>query len=116
MKLITPIVLAISLFSSSALAQDVYCSELIEYAESELGYGSTVSTYTSEWIQKVKFYSYQGSYVAIAYIKESEYSWRYNKYIFCGISTYNKSMFSSSYSSWGEGFHKYIMPHKCNCR
>lgn len=99
--------------------QSVTCSELVNYVESELGYPSTTYTYESSWLQKVEFYYYPDAmdYIAIAYIKENQYSFSYNKYIFCGISSWNKSNFSSKIinNSYGESFHEYIMPYKCNC-
>ena len=103
--------------SLSCAAQSVSCGELLEYVESELGYGTTVNAFGSEWIQKVKFYPFEGRYIAVAYIKENEYSWRYRKYIFCGITSYHKSSFTyrTGYNSWGQAFHDYIMPYKCNC-
>lgn len=61
-------------FISDSHGQSVSCSELIEFAETELGYGSTVNTFNSDWIQKVSFYSHENTYVAIASIKESEYN------------------------------------------
>ena len=45
------------------------------------------------------------------------YDFRGKPYIFCGISSYTWTKFTSdgTYNSWGKAFHKYIMDNKCNC-
>lgn len=98
-------------------AQEVSCGELYNYVIDNYRYPSTVNCFGSELLVKVQRYDVDGTGFVVAYIKQTEYDFRGKPYIFCGISSYNWSMFRSGGfgGSWGESFHKYIMDYKCNC-
>ena len=103
-------------------SSDVSCSELYEFIE-ENGYrrGSlTDYTMNSSWLKKVTAYSYDYKIYVVAEIKENQYSYRTETYIFCGIPDSNWSKFRNGgyyeSDSYGERFHKYIFDYKCNCR
>ena len=115
------ILILLLLFSITSNAQKVSCSELVDFLKKEGSYYSTVSSYTlnSSWLYEVTAYKYNGKIYILAKIKENEYSYQTNTYIFCGIPTYNWNQFQyASYgdnSTYGERFHKYIFDYQCNC-
>ena len=114
-KLILTILIAISCSFSNA--QDISCADLFDYVTSQSRYPSTVNCFNSEWLVKVQRYELEGTGFVVAYIKQNDYDYRGKPYIFCGISSYNWSMFRSSgmTGSWGEAFHQYIRDYTCNC-
>jgi hypothetical protein len=116
--------LLIILFSITLLntySQQVKCDDLLDFIE-ENGYKkATLQSYilSSSWLYKVTAYSYENKVYVVAEIKENEYSFKTNIYIFCGIPSMNWQNFQfGSYgdqTSYGERFHKYIINYQCNC-
>jgi hypothetical protein len=108
-------------FSINITAQSVSCDELVDFIETKGMYSNSVSSYTldSSWLTKVTLYSYNMNYFVVANIKTNEYSYTSKPYIFCGIPYSNWQRFQTgSYGdtdSYGERFHKYIFPYKCDC-
>ncbi len=99
----------------------VSCQDLYNYIL-ENGYKkATIESYVmqSSWLYKVTAYEYDYKTYVVAEIKENEYSYRTNSYIFCSIPNLNWRCFQiGSYgdsNSYGERFHKYIFNYKCNC-
>lgn len=116
--------LLLSSFLISSLisfSQDVACSDLVDFVETNGYYNSSVNSYTmdSSWLFKVTLYTYDFNNYIIAEIKESEYSYSRKKYVFCGIPDLNWRNFRyGSYGdsdSYGERFWKYIKNYGCNC-
>jgi hypothetical protein len=105
------------IFSLSTFSQEVSCNALMDYVEKNDSYPQTVNCFNSSLLVKVKRYEVGGATVVVAYIKKNEYDFRGKPYIFCGISSYTWTKFTSdgTYNSWGKAFHKYIMDNKCNC-
>lgn len=108
-------------YQTSNYSQKISCQSLYDFII-ENGYKkSSVSNYIMEssWLHKVTAYEYDYKLYVIAEIKESEYSYKTNLYIFCGIPNMNWYNFQyGSYgdsNSYGERFHKYIFDYKCNC-
>lgn len=106
--------LFIALTSLSAKSQS--CEELIEYVKSE-SYGSSYSSYTSDAISKVTFYSlqidYSTKYFAIVCFK-SEYSYGCSEYIY-QVASNTKMYYSLNYlDSAGSAFWEYIQPYHKN--
>lgn len=97
-------------------AQTISCNQLYQ-AVAKSNYPETVNCYNSSMLVKVEYYTYNGTGVVVAYIKDNKYDYKGSPYIFCGISIYSWMNFKTSgYSnSWGEAFHDYIMDYKCNC-
>ncbi|WP_417860362.1 hypothetical protein [Winogradskyella sediminis] len=89
------------------------CEEIMEYVK-EQSTGTTYTSYTSEAISKVTFYTitvdYKTLYFAIVCFKQ-KYSYGCSEYIYqVGSST--KLNYSMNYlSSAGKAFHKYINPY-----
>ena len=89
------------------------CEELMEYVK-EQSTGTTYTSYTSEAISKVTFYTitveYKTLYFAIVCFKQ-KYSYGCNEYIYqVGSST--KFNYSINYlNSAGKAFWKYIQPY-----
>jgi hypothetical protein len=109
------------LFSFNSFSQDVSCDDLLAFIKSEGYYKASLSRYTlnSSWLHKVTAYSYDYKTYVVAEIKNNEYSYQTNTYIFCGIPSQNWSNFRyggyGGSQSYGERFHKYIINYQCNC-
>ncbi|WP_430399933.1 hypothetical protein [Flavobacterium sp.] len=118
-KIVFFILFGLASFTSNA--QDMSCTELMEFIEDEGSYYSNVSNFTmnSSWLYKVTCYSYDYKYYVIAEIKENEYSYSTKKYVFCNIPYSNWRDFKNgdifNKSTHGERFHKYIKDYLCNC-
>jgi hypothetical protein len=107
--------------SSLSYSQEVKCNDLLDYIV-EKGYKkTTLQSYilNSSWLYKVTAYSYDYKIYVVAEIKENEYSYKTNTYIFCGIPSMNWQNFQyggyGDPTSYGERFHKYILDYQCNC-
>ena len=105
------------MLSLTSFSQEVRCNDLLDYVKSEDSYPQTVSCFNSSMLVKVERYEADGVGVVVAYIKENDYDFSGKPNIFCGISSYAWTNFTSDgvYDSWGKAFHKYIMDNKCNC-
>jgi hypothetical protein len=107
--------------SNEFRAQDVSCTELMDFVKSN-GYkkGSLNSlSLNSSWLHEVTAFTYESKIFVVARIKANEYSLSTDSYIFCGIPNRNwenfKSWNISGDDNYSEKFHEYIMPYKCNC-
>jgi hypothetical protein len=103
---------------SHVFSQEISCEELTEYIETNGWKKGTLYNHAlqSSWLYEVTAYSYDMKLFVIAEIKKSEYSYSTNTYIFCGVPQYNWSQFQfQSFKTYGEKFHDYIFPYKCNC-
>ena len=101
--------LVIALLGSyQATAQTPTCSELYSYVKKEGGYPSTQSCYGSSFLVKAERYVVNGTGVAIIWMKANEYDFSGTPYMYCGISSYTWSSFTSAgmTGSWGKAFHK----------
>lgn len=109
-------------WSLSAKSQEVSCSELLEYVQSNGRSKATVSSlslYDSSWLNEVKAYSIEGNIAVVAKITRNEYDLYGKEYIFCGVPSENWDAFyygTYDYNlTYGERFHKYIMNYGCKC-
>ncbi len=117
------LVLGIFLFASMPVfSQNISCTELLDYVESEgrsKGSVSSMSLYDSSWLQEVKAYTIEGNLAVVAKIKKNAYDMYGKKYVFCGIPSSNwDAFYYGTYDyglSYGERFHKYIMDYVCEC-
>lgn len=106
---------------NSLTNQQVSCEDLFEFIINKGYKKGAVSSYTmnSSWLNEVTAYSYENKIFVVAKIKENEYSYNTNSYIFCGIPSMNWTNFVyggyGDDDSYGKRFHKYIMDYKCNC-
>ena len=104
-----------------AKSQKISCNELYKFIIENGRKTSTVSNLVlnSEWLHKVTAYSYDYKIYVIAEIKENEFSYKTNSYIFCNVPSLNWSNFQNgsftNSSTYGERFHKYIKEYSCNC-
>lgn len=114
------LILALLCFNLN-FSQEVSCNDLLKFIQDNGYYKTSISSYTlnSSWLYKVTAYNYDYKIYVIAEIKENEYSYSTNTYIFCGIPLQNWSNFQyggyGDSNSYGERFHKYIFDYKCNC-
>lgn len=122
MKLFFAVNLAFLLSFSPCLAQEVSCTDLMEYVISEgyrKGTVSNIQLLNSSWLTEVKAYDINGSIAVIAEIKQDEWGFNTKKYIFCGISSTTWDAFYYGLydynTTYGERFHKYIIDYLCNC-
>src|SRR5680860_615486 len=99
-----------------AFSQNVSCTQLLDYVESNgrsNGSVSSLSLYDSSWLNKVKAYTIDGNLAVVAKIKKNQYDLYGKKYVFCGIPSSNwDAFYYGTYDfglSYGERFHKYIM-------
>lgn len=108
------LILLITIGSLTSEAQS--CEEIMSSVKSKSN-GITYTSYNSEVISKVTFYSinvdYKTLYFAIVCFKK-EYSYSCNEYIY-QVSSNTKLNYSINYyDSAGKAFWKYIQPHKDN--
>ena len=108
------ILLLLTIGSINANAQS--CEELMDFVKSE-SYGTTYTSYDSEAISKVTFYTvsidYKTLYFAIVCFKK-EYSYSCNEYIY-QVSSSTKFNYSlDHYDSAGKAFWKHIQPYNEN--
>lgn len=115
------LILLLSITSLNSFSQTVKCNDLHVFIV-ENGYKkATLQSYilSSSWLYKVTAYSYDYKIYILAEIKENEYSYKTNTYIFCGIPNMNWQNFQyggyDDPNSYGERFHKYIIDYQCNC-
>ena len=105
--------LALIIFFGALTAKTQSCKEIMDYVKST-GYGTTYTSYTSDAISKVTFYSisadYSTKYFAIVCFKK-DYSYTCTEYIYqVGSST--KFNYSVNYlNSAGKAFWDYIQPY-----
>ena len=107
-KLTLSIILIFYLLSAKAQS----CEEVMRYVKSS-GYGSTFSSYTSDAISKVTFYTltidYENYYYAIVCFKKEYYGC--TEYIY-QVNSATKLGYSMNYiSSAGKAFWDYIQPY-----
>ena len=97
-------------------AQNTSCGELAQFVSKNYNRKDEVNPITSTMIKKAIWYEYDNNGFVIAYIKENDYDWNGNPYIFCGVSYDRWWKFKSEgiYDSYGKAFHKYIMNYTCN--
>lgn len=90
----------------------VSCNEAANYIIQNGKYLSSYSTFTSSWIKSTDAYQYNNSLYIFIHTRQN------NSYIYCDVPYNNWQFFiSNGYStSYGQRFHKYIEPYKCNCR
>jgi len=112
----------IILFIVPAFSQNVSCTQLLDYVESNGRYKGSVSSlslYDSSWLNEVKAYTIDGNLAVVAKIKKNQYDLSGKKYVFCGIPSSNwDAFYYGTYDyglSYGERFHKYIMDYVCEC-
>ncbi|WP_106793056.1 hypothetical protein [Aquimarina sp. Aq78] len=100
-------------------AQEISCSELIDFIKTKGYYTGKIDSYIldSSWLYKVTTYTYNYKTFIIAMIKRNEYTSSIDTYIFCGVpsSNWNNFKHGGYNDSYGKRFHKYIMEYKCNC-
>ncbi|AZJ36507.1 hypothetical protein D6T69_13630 [Tenacibaculum singaporense] len=92
------------------------CEKIMEFVKSK-SYGTSYTSYDSDAISKVTFYSvsenYKTLYFAIVCFKK-KYSYGCNEYIY-QVSSNTKLNYSLNYlNSAGKAFWKYIHPHRKN--
>ena len=111
-KLLLTAVMAIGMLYS-AQAQNYTCSEVYNYVVNNYDNHSGGMTYiTSSALYEVDWYEVDGTNFAVVEFTSSS-----SKYIFCGISDYDKLMFEiEAIGSGGKSYWKYIQPYKCNCK
>lgn len=102
--------------SLGTLAQAQSCKEYIDFVKSE-SYGTSYTSYTSDAISKVTFYTvmidYKTYYFAIVCFKK-EYSFGCSEYIY-QVGSNTKINYSLNYmNSAGKAFWKYIQPYNEN--
>ena len=98
-------------------SQSISCQKLFSTVVNNYDYNDATSCFGSTMLAKVEYYKLDNTGYVVAYIKDSEYDYSGDPYIFCGISSYTWSSFKTNgmMGSWGESFHEYIMDRKCNC-
>jgi hypothetical protein len=109
------LILLLFLFGFS-VAHAQTCEEWMEYVKTE-SYGTTYTSYNSEAISKVTFYTvvidYKTFYFAIVCFKK-KYSYTCEEYIY-QVASNTKMNYSMSYiESAGKAFWKYIQPYNDN--
>lgn len=122
MKNIYIIISILSFSISYSQAQDITCSELLEFVQ-ENGYKkgevSALSLFDTSWLKSVEAYQCKNTIFVVAEMVTDSYGIATKKYIYCGIPLRNWENFSNGLSdfdlSYGEKFHKYIIDYKCNC-
>lgn len=107
------VVLAV-LFSVRIEAQS--CEEMMDFVKSK-SYGSTYSSYNSDAISRVTFYSvfvdYQTYYFAIVCFKR-KYAYQCSEYMY-QVASNTEMYYSRNYrESAGKAFWKYIQPYNKN--
>lgn len=103
-------------------AQDVSCTDLMEFVQDKGYRKATVSSIQlmhSSWLKEVVAYSIENTIVVIAEIKRDEWGINTKKYVFCGIPSSNWDAFYlglyDTNSTYGERFRKYVFDYKCDC-
>ena len=90
------------------------CEEIIEFVKSK-DYGTTYTSYNSDAISKVTFYSfyidYQPYYYAIVCFKANEYSYSCSEYIYQVASSTKFNYSLDHYNSAGEAFWNHVQPY-----
>lgn len=108
--------LIVILIIGSSNVKSQSCEEIMDFVKSK-NYGTTYTSYDSEAISKVTFYTvsvdYKTLYFAIVCFKK-KYSYNCNEYIYqVGSNTkFNYSL--DHYSSAGKAFWKHIQPYNDN--
>ena len=102
--------------SINAYAQS--CEEIMDFVKSK-DYGTTYTSYNSDAISKVTFYTvsadYKTLYFAIVCFKQ-EYSYSCNEYIYQVGSMTKLNYSMDHYDSAGKAFWKHIEPYRENLR
>ena len=92
------------------------CDEIMEFVKSK-SYGTTYTSYDSDAISTVTFYSvyidYQTLYFAIVCFKQ-QYSYSCNEYLYQVSSTTQMNYSMDHYNSAGKAFWKHIHPYNQN--
>lgn len=108
--------------SMPIFSQNISCTELLDYVESEgmsKGSVSSMALYDSSWLGEVKAYTIEGNVAVVAKIKKNDWDLYGKKYVFCGLPSSNwEAFYYGSYDygkTYGERFHKYIMDYVCEC-
>lgn len=104
-----------ALMSLSLFGRTQTCKEVMEYVKSK-DYGTAYSSYNSDAISKVTFYTvvvdFQSYYYAIVCFKNGEYSYGCSEYIY-QVDRTTKSYYTMDYlNSAGEAFWKHIHPYR----
>ncbi len=99
----------------------ISCKELIEYVKL---YGDNIQSLdalrlSSSWLKEVKAYEVNDKIVVIAQIYKGEVRIATMEYIYCDIPRRNWDKFYepifNTNLTYGEKFHEYINPFKCDC-
>jgi len=122
MKTVYVIITILILSIVEARAQNITCTELLNFVE-ENGYKkgevSSLQLYDSSWLKSVEAYQYKNTIFVVAEIKADDFGFSTQKYIFCGIPLRNWESFENAWldteSSYGKKFQKYIINYKCSC-
>ena len=108
------ILLVLIIGSINSKAQS--CEEIMEFVKSK-SYGTTYTSYDSEAISKVTFYTvtvdYKTLYFAIVCFKK-QYSYSCNEYIYQVGSNTKLNYSLDHYDSAGKAFWKHIQPYNGN--
>lgn len=122
MKRIIILSAVIALSILSVTAQEVSCTDLMDYVKQEGNRKATVSSVQlmhSSWLKEVEAYTIENTIVVIAEIKRDEWGINTKEYVFCGIPSSNWDAFYGGWNdrdkTFGERFRKYIFEYKCNC-
>lgn len=122
MKQIVTFISVMILSVLSVGAQEVSCSDLMEYVQQNGFRKGTINSYqlfNSSWLKEVEAYSIENVIVVIAEIKRDEWGINTKKYVFCGIPSSNWNAFYTGLydtnTTFGERFRKYIFEYKCDC-
>ncbi len=110
------ITVLISILFSCIQVYSQSCEELMDFVKSK-DYGTTYTSFDSEAISKVTFYTvsieYQTHYFAIVCFKK-EYSFSCNEYIYQVSSSTQSNYSLDHYDSAGKAFWKHIQPYSGN--
>ena len=105
------------LYALTCSCASISCQELFNYVVEQYDRKSYTTCYGSTMLTKVDYYVVDGNGFVVGYIKQNEWDYKGQPYLFCGISNYTWSQFKMNgmTGSWGKAFHDYIMDYTCNC-
>ena len=110
-------ILTLVLILIGTLTHAQTCDELVAYAQSEDAYPDTFTAYGSSLVAKAEHYSVGNSRLTIVYLKDNDYDYSGDPYIYCGVSDYAWSQFKYATvdGSYGKSYHAYIRDNTCVC-
>ncbi len=101
----------------NTFSQSISCSELYNMIVNNYDHKESTMCFNSSVLVRAEYYQLDNMGFVIAYIKANEYDLQGTPYIFCGISSYTWTSFTSDgmFGSWGKAFHEYIRNNLCDC-